>query len=82
MSANLSAGDKNLEQLNAIVLLRIKTVVLRNLKKTDIPEFTKILEKKDSNEILAFASKKIPNITQLIGQEVQKISQEVSRYPA
>lgn len=67
-----------LAQLNRIVLLKIKTLIVSNLKKEDISEFEKIVLKNDSNLLLAFANKKIPNLAKMIYIEIDKLSQKLN----
>ncbi len=80
------AGSKNinleeqevLSQINRIILLKIKTLIVRNLRKEDIPEFEKIVLKNDSNFLLAFANKKIPNFAKKIYDEIDVLSQKLN----
>lgn len=67
-----------LAQLNRIVLLKIKTLIVRNLKKEDVPEFEKIVLKNDSNLLLAFANKRIPHLGKMIYSEIEKLTQKLN----
>lgn len=67
-----------LAQLNKIVLLKIKTLIVNNLRKEDIPEFEKIVLKNDSNLLLAFTNKKIPHLAKKIYIEIDKINQKLN----
>lgn len=64
-----------LEQINRIVLLKMKTLIVRNLQKEDIPEFEKIVRKNNSNLLLDFAHRKIPHLAQNIYKEIEKLGQ-------
>ena len=66
-----------LAQINRIVLLRIKSLIVENLKKEDISQFERIVKSNNSNLLLDFAGKKIPNLSTLIAQEIESIKSEV-----
>lgn len=66
-----------LEKINKIILLRIKSLLIKNLKKEDIPRFEQIVKSNNSNLLLSFASKKIPNLSNLISQEIDNIRNEI-----
>ena len=66
-----------LEQINKIVLLRIKTLIIKSLKKEDIFEFEQIIKSNNSNRLLSFADKKIPNFSQKVYQEIEQLKQKL-----
>lgn len=68
---------KIIEQINTIVLLRIKTLIVESLKKEDILQFEQIVKSNNSNLLLNFAAKKIPNLSTLISKEIEMIRSEV-----
>lgn len=69
--------QKILEQINRIVLLRIKSLIVKNLKQEDIPEFEQIVKSGNSNRLLSFAGKKIPNFSQKINLEIEQLKQKL-----
>lgn len=68
--------QKIVEQINTIVLLRLKSLIVENLKKEDVPQFEQIIESNNPNLLLSFAAKKIPNLSALISQEIESIRNE------
>jgi len=80
MLNSTQTGDKEvLEKLNKIVLLRLKTLIVRSLKKEQILEFEKIISLGDSNLLLNFAGNNIPNFSYLFYKELEEIKQEIYR---
>jgi len=69
--------QKTLEQINTIVLLRVKTLIVENLRKEDISQFEQIVKSNNSNLLLSFAAKKIPHLSALISQEIEMIRNEI-----
>lgn len=74
---NADEEQEILEKINKIVLLRIKTLIVRYLKKEDIPQFEQIVKSNNSNLLLDFAAKKIPSLSNLISQEIENIRNEI-----
>lgn len=70
--------QKILTQLNRIILLKIKALIVRNLKEEDVTEFEKIVLKNDPNLLLAFANKKIPHLGKMIYEEIDKLNQKLN----
>lgn len=67
-----------LERINRIVLLRLKTLIVKGLKKNDIPRFEEIVKSGNSNLLLNFAGNKITDFSKLFCQEIEKIKKEVN----
>lgn len=74
-----NSEQETIAQINRILLLKIKTLIVRNLKKEDIPEFEKIVMKNDSNLLLSFAYKKIPNLASQIYREIESLSKKLNQ---
>lgn len=66
-----------LEQINRIVLLRIKALIVKSLKKKDIPEFEQIVKKNNPKLLLSFANKRIPNLAGKIHEEIRRLTTEL-----
>lgn len=66
-----------LVQINKIVLLRIKSLIIKNLRKEDISQFGQIVKSNNSNLLLDFAGKKITNFSNLVSQEIENIKNEI-----
>ncbi len=77
-SANVVPDQEILEWINRIVLLRLKTLIVKGLKKNDIPQFEVIIKSGNSNHLLSFACKKIPNFSKLFYQELEGIKKEIN----
>lgn len=77
---NLSSREEQdlFEQINRIVLLKIKTLIVRNLQKEDIPEFEQAVKKNDISILLAFARRKIPHLSVKIHEEMKLLSQKIA----
>ena len=69
--------QKIIEQINKIVLLRLKSLIVESLKKDDIPQFERIIKLNNPNLLLNFAAKKIPNLSAIISQEIEIIRSEI-----
>lgn len=69
--------EEFLQKINRILLLRLKTLILKNLKKEDVPDFEKAVLTNDSNVVLDFANKKIPSLALKITEEVEKVYAEL-----
>jgi len=70
-------GQEILAQINKIVLLRLKILILESLKKDNISEFERIIKLNNPNLLLNFAAKKIPNLSTLISQEIEMVRSEI-----
>lgn len=77
-SANVLPDQEILEQINRIVLLRLKTLIVKGLKKNDIPQFEEIVKSGNSNLLLNFAAKKIPDFSTLFYRELEDIKKEIN----
>lgn len=77
-STNVLPDQEILERINRIVLLRLKTLIVKGLKKNDIPQFEKIVRSGNSNLLLNFVGNKIPNFSKLFCQEIEKLKKEVN----
>lgn len=67
------------DQLNRIILLKIKTIVVNSLKKEDLQEFEDLVKKEDFVSLLAFARKKNPQLAQKISQEMMLLGLRLKR---
>lgn len=67
-----------MEGINRIVLLRLKTLIVKSLKKDDISRFEEIVKSGNSNLLLNFAGNKIPNFSKLFYQELENIKKEIN----
>lgn len=67
-----------IERINRIVLLRLKTLIVKGLKKNDIPQFEEIVKSGNSNLLLNFAGNKIPDFSKLFCQEIESIRKDVN----
>lgn len=70
--------EEVIEQINKIVLLKIKTIIVKGLKKEDIPEFEQVVKKEDIGLLLAFAQKKLPNLSSKIHEEIKLLGQKIA----
>ncbi len=77
-SANVLPDQEILERINRIVLLRVKTLIVKSLKKRDISEFEGIVKSGNSNLLLNFAGKKIPSFSKLFYRELEDIKNEIN----
>lgn len=78
---NLSSKEEQdlFEQINKIVLLKIKTLIVRNLKRDDIPEFEQVVRKEDVGLLLAFAQKKVSDLSSKIHEEMKLLGQKIAK---
>ncbi|MBF8249739.1 MAG: hypothetical protein HW400_340 [Candidatus Levybacteria bacterium] len=77
-STNTMSDQELLERINKIVLLRLKTLIVKGLKKNDVPQFEEIVKSGNSNLLLNFAGKKIPDFSKLFYQELEGIKKEIN----
>ncbi len=66
-----------LNQIERIILLKIKTIIIRNLKKEDIPEFEQIVLKNSPSLLLKFANEKIPSLSSKIKEEIMTLHKQL-----
>ena len=78
-NVGLPQEEEVIEQFNKIVLLKIKTIIVRGLKKEDIPEFEQVVIKENLGLLLAFAQKKVPNLSSKIHEEMKLLGQKVAK---
>lgn len=78
---NLNSREEQdfIEQINRIVLLKIKTLIVRNLQKENMPEFEQVVRKEDLGLLLAFAQKKVPDLSSKIHEEMKLLGQKIAR---
>lgn len=74
----ISLDEEVVEKINKIVLLKIKTIIVRGLKMEDIPEFERVVRKKDLDLLLAFAYKKVPNLSSKIQEEMKLLGHKIA----
>ena len=81
MKPNLSQAGKQeiIDQVNRIILLKIKTLIINSLTKEDLQEFEKLVEKEDLVSLLAFARKKDPQLARKISQEMMLLGLRLKR---
>lgn len=77
-SGNILPDQEIIERINRIVLLRLKTLIVKGLKKSDIPQFEKIVRSGNSNLLINFAGNKIPDFSKLFCQEIESIRKDVN----
>lgn len=77
-NVGLSNEEEVIEQINKIVLLKIKTIIVKGLKKEDIPEFEQVVRKEDIGLLLGFAQKKLPNLSSKIHGEMKLLGQKIA----
>ena len=70
--------EEVIEQINKIVLLEIKTIIVRGLKEDDIPEFEQIVRKGNLGLMLAFAKRKVPDLSSKIHKEMKLLGQKIA----
>jgi hypothetical protein len=75
-----ASGDNNeketLEIVNQIFLLRLKRLILVNIKKEDLDEFEKVIRLNNSSVLLNFASEKIPDFSDKVSKLIKDLTQE------
>lgn len=79
--APLSPEEQVLAQINRILLLKIKTVIVKNLHKEDIPAFEQIVKENNSNKLLAFANEKILHLAEKLNEEIQDLNRNLHLPP-
>lgn len=77
-STNVLSDQEVIEQINRIVALRLKTLIINSLSNEDFEEFRKIASNKNPDLLLAFAHQKVPSLAQKITTEFENISKEVN----
>lgn len=77
-NVGLSQEEEIIEQINKIVLLKIKTIIVRSLKEDDIPEFEQIVRKENLGLMLAFAKRKVPDLSSKIHEEMKLLGQKIA----
>lgn len=70
--------QKILEQIERIMAIRIKTLIINNLPQDALPEFKNIILENNPNILLSFAQQKIPSLTNKIYKEITKLKGELS----
>ncbi|OGG24255.1 hypothetical protein A3A79_03645 [Candidatus Gottesmanbacteria bacterium RIFCSPLOWO2_01_FULL_43_11b] len=71
--------DKIFETINRVVLLRIKTMILKNLGKEDVFAFKEVVKKNDPKLFFDFAYKRIPHLADKIHSEIRQLSLELQK---
>lgn len=66
------------EQINKIVLLKIKTLIVKGLRREDILEFEQAVKKNDVSVLLAFAQRRIPHLSTKIHEEMKLLGQKIA----
>lgn len=67
------------DQINKIVLLKIKTLIVKNLKKEDVSEFEQVVKSNNTNLLLAFAQKKVLSLSTKIYTEMKSLGQKLAQ---
>lgn len=67
------------EQVNKIVLLKIKALIVKNLRKEDIPEFEQTVKENNISLLLTFAQKKVPHLSKKIYLEMEMLGQKITK---
>ena len=78
IKSDVVSEQELLDQINRIVLLRLKTLIVKSLKKYDVSQFEVIVKSGNSNLLLSFAGNKIPNFSRLFYQELENIKKEIN----
>lgn len=71
--------EKIFETINRIILLRVKTMILKSLKREDAFAFREVVKKNDPTLFFDFAYKRIPHLAEKIHTEVQQLSLELHK---
>ena len=66
------------EQINKIVLLKIKTLIVKGLRREDILEFEQAVKKNDVSVLLAFAQRRIPHLSTKSHEEMKLLGQKIA----
>ena len=69
--------DGALNQIERILLLRIKTMIIRNLKREEIPDFSSTVLQNDPNLLLKFAEERIPELSKKINDEIIALQKQL-----
>ena len=77
-NAGRSPEEEIIEKINKIVLLKIKTIVVRGLNEVDISEFEQVVKKQDISLLLAFANNKVPHLSSKISEEMTLLGQKIA----
>lgn len=77
-SAIVVQDQEILKRINRIVLLRLKNLIVKGLKRNDIPQFEEIVKSGNSNLLLSFMGNKIPDFSKLFYQELEEIKKEIN----
>jgi hypothetical protein len=56
--------------------LRLKRLILVNIKKEDLDEFEKVIRLNNSSVLLNFASEKIPDFSDKVSKLIKDLTQE------
>lgn len=67
------------DQINKIALLKLKTLIVKNLSKEDLPEFESVVKNGNINLLLSFAYKKTPDLAFKIYQEMESLGQKLAQ---
>jgi len=78
IKSNMVSEQELLERINRIVLLRLKTLIVKSLRKNDITRFEEIIKSGNSNLLLNFAGNKIPNFSKLFYRELEDIKKKIN----
>lgn len=70
--------EEIIEQINRIVLLKIKTLIIKNIKQKDVSEFEQAVKKNDISILLAFAQRKVPHLSTKIHEEMKLLGQKIT----
>ncbi len=71
--------EKIFDTINRIVLLRIKTMILKNLKKEDAFAFREVVKRNDPKLFFDFAYKRVPHLAEKIHSETKQLSLELRK---
>ena len=73
------AKQEIVDRVNKIVLLKIKALIIKILRKEDLPGFEQVVNNGNTNLLLAFAQKKVPDLSFKIHQEMESIGQKLAQ---
>ena len=73
-----SNEEEIIEQINKLVLLKIKTLIVKSLRQEDMPEFEQVVKKNDISILLAFAGRKISHLSAKIHEEMKLLGQKIA----
>ena len=63
--------------LKRILLIKLKTIILKSLKKEDVPEFIRIIAKNDTDLLLKFAYAKNSQLPRQLFEEIINLKQQI-----